>query len=62
MLGYGPGQDAGTVFRQAARGELVARARDLEIVIDGVYPLAEAARAHRAGLAGHGPGKLVLVP
>lgn len=50
------------MFRQAARGELVARARDLEIVIDGVYPLAEAARAHRAGLAGHGPGKLVLVP
>ncbi|WP_432420838.1 NADP-dependent oxidoreductase [Nocardia brasiliensis] len=62
VLGYGPGQDAGTEFRNAARAELAARAIDLEILIDSVYPLSAVAQAHKAGLAGHAPGKLVLIP
>ncbi|MFJ4655738.1 NADP-dependent oxidoreductase [Nocardia sp. NPDC088792] len=61
-LGYGPGQDAGTELRESARADLASRAVELRILIDTVYPLAEAARAHRAGIAGHAPGKLVLVP
>ncbi|MFI1912371.1 NADP-dependent oxidoreductase [Nocardia sp. NPDC020380] len=61
-LGYGPGQDAGTELREAARADLASRATELRILINAVYPLSEAAQAHRAGLAGHAPGKLVLVP
>ncbi|MFB7723724.1 NADP-dependent oxidoreductase [Nocardia sp. NPDC056100] len=61
-LGYGPGQDAGFAVRNAARAELAARSGELRILIDAVYPLAEAAQAHRDGIKGHGPGKLVLVP
>ncbi|MEU7144000.1 NADP-dependent oxidoreductase [Nocardia sp. NPDC046473] len=64
VLGYGPGEDAGTEFRQAARAELAARAGagELLVLIDNVYPLQEAAKAHQAGISGHAPGKLVLVP
>ncbi|MFE7121645.1 hypothetical protein ACFU99_40070 [Streptomyces sp. NPDC057654] len=32
------------------------------MLIATAYPLDEAARAHRAGIDGHAPGKLVLVP
>jgi NADPH:quinone reductase-like Zn-dependent oxidoreductase len=64
LLGYGPGQDAGTEIRDAARGDLVARAGSgaLRVIIDTAFPLADAAKAHEAGLAGHAPGKLVLIP
>jgi NADPH:quinone reductase-like Zn-dependent oxidoreductase len=64
LIGYGPGQDAGTEVRHAARADLVDRAASgaLRVVVDAVFPLAEAAKAHTAGLTGHGPGKLVLVP
>jgi NADPH:quinone reductase-like Zn-dependent oxidoreductase len=64
LLGYGPGQDAGTELRAAARPELVARAGSgaLRVVVDAMFPLADAATAHETGLAGHGPGKLVLIP
>ncbi|MDQ0787182.1 NADP-dependent oxidoreductase [Streptomyces sp. B3I8] len=64
LIGYGPGQDAGTEVRAAARADLVHRAGSgtLRVVVDTVFPLAEAAQAHKAGLAGHAPGKLVLVP
>ncbi|WP_433664982.1 NADP-dependent oxidoreductase [Nocardia sp. CA-128927] len=64
LLGYGPGQDAGTEFRQAARADLAASAGagDLRVLIDNIYPLPEAARAHQDGISGHAPGKLVLVP
>ncbi|MEU8781783.1 NADP-dependent oxidoreductase [Streptomyces sp. NPDC048637] len=64
LLGYGPGQDAGTEVRAAARRGLVERAGsgELRVVVAATYPLAEAAKAHRAGLAGHVPGKLVLIP
>ncbi|TQS42498.1 NADP-dependent oxidoreductase [Cryptosporangium phraense] len=64
LLGYGPGQDAGTAVREAARGELVERAGAgaLRVVVDMTFPLAEAAKAHEVGMAGHGAGKLVLIP
>ncbi|MGW1563934.1 NADP-dependent oxidoreductase [Streptomyces sp. NPDC002144] len=64
LLGYGPGQDAGTEVRAAARHDLVKRAGsgELRVIVAATYPLSEAAQAHRAGLAGHAPGKLVLTP
>ncbi|MGY0235354.1 NADP-dependent oxidoreductase [Longispora urticae] len=64
LLGYGPGEDAGAELRDAARGELVDRAGSgaLRVVVDTTFPLAEAAKAHEVGLAGHAPGKLVLIP
>ncbi|MEV6337738.1 NADP-dependent oxidoreductase [Nocardia vinacea] len=64
LLGYGPGQDAGTEVRGAARGELVERAGAgaLRVIVDTTFPLAEAAKAHEVGIAGHAPGKLVLIP
>lgn len=63
-LGYGPGEDAGAELREAARAGLAERAGSgaLRVIVDATYPLAEAARAHEAGLAGHAPGKLVLIP
>lgn len=64
LLGYGPGEDSGTELRAAARSELAERAGsgDLRVIIDTTYPLDQASRAHEAGLAGHAPGKLILVP
>ena len=64
VLGYGPGQDAGTEVRGAARGTLVERAGSgaLQVIVDSTFPLAEAAKAHKVGIAGHEPGKLVLIP
>ncbi len=35
---------------------------DLRVLVDATCPLDAAADAHRAGLAGHAPGKLVLIP
>ena len=63
LLGYGPGQDAGTEIRAAARAQLVERAGsgDLRVVVDSTFPLDEAAKAHEIGQAGHAPGKLVLI-
>lgn len=64
LLGYGPGQDAGTQVRAAARGQLVDRAGtgQLRVIVAATFPLADAAMAHKAGLAGHAAGKLVLLP
>ena len=64
LLGYGPGQDAGTAIRGAARAPLVERTGSgtLWVVIDTTFPLTEAAKAHEVGIAGHAPGKLVLLP
>lgn len=58
------GADGGQAIRDAARPELLALARDgrLEITIDRVFPLGEAAEAHRYLQAGHAHGKVVLVP
>lgn len=64
LLGYGPGQDAGTEIRAAARSDLAERAGSgaLRVLIAATFPLADAAKAHETGRAGHAPGKLVLVP
>ncbi|WP_225724806.1 MULTISPECIES: NADP-dependent oxidoreductase [unclassified Nocardia] len=64
VLGYGPGQDAGTEIRAAARGTLIERAGSgaLCVIVDTTFPLAEAAKAHEVGIRGHAPGKLVLIP
>ncbi|AZS75692.1 alcohol dehydrogenase [Streptomyces lydicus] len=64
VIGNGPDQDAGTEIRHAARADLAARAGagELRVFICTSYPLHEAAQAHKAGIAGHTPGKLVLVP
>lgn len=64
LLGYGPGQDPGTELRGAARLDLVERAGTgaLRVVIDTSFPLGDVVKAHEAGMAGHAPGKLVLIP
>ncbi len=63
-LGYGPGEDAGHEFRSTARAGLAtqAGAGELRVVVDATYRLDQAAAAHEAGITGHGPGKLVLMP
>ncbi|OZD05002.1 alcohol dehydrogenase [Rhodococcus sp. 06-235-1A] len=64
VLGYGPGEDSGAAFRAAARDELIEKVRsgELRVIVDATYPLDQASLAHEAGLAGHAPGKLILVP
>ncbi len=64
LLGGGPGADPGTQIRMAARTELAAMAGDgsLRVVMAGTFPLAEAAQAHRAIMAGHTHGKIALIP
>jgi NADPH:quinone reductase len=64
VIGGAPGADPGREIRAAARLELARLAEDgkLRVVIAAVYPLAEAAAAHRALAAGHTHGKIVLVP
>jgi NADPH:quinone reductase-like Zn-dependent oxidoreductase len=64
LLGNGPGADPGTEVRDSARLELVRLVAEgrLEVVGAGTFPLDDVAAAHRAGMAGHTHGKLVLVP
>ena len=63
-IGNGPGADPGTDVRAAARLELVRLVEEgkLRVVVAAVYPLYEAAAAHRALESGHTHGKIVLVP
>ncbi|QEC47568.1 NADP-dependent oxidoreductase [Baekduia soli] len=63
LLGGGPGADPGTAIREAARPELVRLAAEGRLVLPvQAFPLAGAAEAHRAAVAGHAGAKLVLVP
>ena len=64
VIGNQPGADLGTEVRAAARPKLVEKLVKgrLRVIIAGTYPLEEAAEAHRAGIGGHAPGKLVLLP
>ena len=64
VLGAGPGGDPGTEVRAAARAGLVRLAEKgmLKVIMAATYPLAEAAAAHRALVAGHTRGKIALVP
>ncbi len=58
------GADGGDEIRSAARPELLALAADgkLTVTVDKVFPLQEAAAAHRYLQTGHARGKVVLVP
>ncbi|MBO3085011.1 NADP-dependent oxidoreductase [Cellulomonas fengjieae] len=63
-LGGGAGADPGTAVREAARAQLAELASDgtLDVRVARTYPLVDAARAHRDGMAGHSAGKLILIP
>ncbi len=63
-LGGGPGADAGTEIRDAARMDLARLAGDgkLKVFVSQPFPLADAAAAHRAIITGHATGKIVLIP
>jgi len=56
--------DGGQEIRDASRPELIklAEAGTLTVTVDKVFPLADAAAAHRYLLTGHAHGKVVLVP
>ncbi|OIH99592.1 MULTISPECIES: NADP-dependent oxidoreductase [unclassified Curtobacterium] len=64
LLGYGPGQDAGTEYRASVRQHLadLAGAGDIRVIVAAALPLAGAARAHAFGQAGGFTGKIVLLP
>lgn len=64
FIGNAPGAEAGAEIRAAARLELVRLAEEgkLRVVVAGVYPLTEAAAAHKTLASGHSHGKIVLVP
>lgn len=64
LLGYGPGQDAGTAYRLSMRTRLaeLAGRGDVRVVVAQMFDLTEAARAHEVGRAGGSTGKLVLLP
>ncbi|WP_193561279.1 NADP-dependent oxidoreductase [Mycolicibacterium hodleri] len=58
------GADGGQAIRDASRVELVklAAAGKLDVTVDRVFPLTEAAETHRYLQTGHARGKVVLVP
>jgi NADPH:quinone reductase-like Zn-dependent oxidoreductase len=58
------GQGGGQAIRDGSRPELIklAAADQLNVVVDKVFPLADAADAHRYLQTGHAHGKVVLVP
>ena len=61
----GAGQAAGGVVDQrdgVVAEQRVGAAGELEVTIGGVYPLSEAARAHRDLIARRSSGKLLLDP
>lgn len=64
LLGGGPGAEPGTDVRSAARAQLIrlVEAGRLDVRVGATYPLADAARAHRAGIEGRVQGKIILVP
>ncbi|CAN5149353.1 NADP-dependent oxidoreductase [soil metagenome] len=58
------GADGGQAIRDASRLELIklAASGQLKVHVDKVFPLEQAAEAHRYLQAGHAHGKVVLVP
>lgn len=58
------GADGGQEIRDASRVEVIrlATAGRLAVTVDKVFPLADAAAAHRYLQTGHARGKVVLVP
>jgi len=64
LLGNGQGADPGTEIRAGAKRKLVdlVVAGKLDVRIAATYRLDDVARAHRAGIAGHANGKMILLP
>jgi NADPH:quinone reductase-like Zn-dependent oxidoreductase len=64
LLGGAPGADPGTEIRLPARLDLARLAGDgsLRVFVAHSYPLTQVADAHRASMAGHAPGKIILIP
>jgi len=64
LLGYGPGQDAGTEYRASVRGHLadLAGTGDIRVIVAKTFPLTDAAQAHEFGQSGSGTGKIILRP
>ena len=64
LLGGAPGADPGTEIRLPARLDLARLAGDgsLRVIVARTYPLTQVADAHRASMAGHAPGKIILIP
>jgi len=64
LLGNAVGADPGTAVRRAARPRLVRlwEAGALDVRVGATFHLADAARAHRAGIEGRVQGKIVLLP
>jgi len=58
------GADGGQAIRDAARPELIklAAAGQVTVTVDKIFPLEQAADAHRYLQSGHAHGKVVLVP
>jgi NADPH:quinone reductase-like Zn-dependent oxidoreductase len=63
LLGGAPGADPGTGIRLPARLDLARLAGDgsLRVFVAHSYPLTQVADAHRASMAGHAPGKIILI-
>lgn len=63
-LGGGPGADAGTAVRAAARLELVSLVEEgqLEVTVAATFDLADVAAAHLSVQENHTHGKVVLIP
>jgi NADPH:quinone reductase len=63
LLGMSPGADPGDEIRAAARLQLTELVERGELSVPTTSrPLSEAAEAHRESIAGHGYGKVVLIP
>jgi NADPH:quinone reductase-like Zn-dependent oxidoreductase len=64
LLGYGPGQDAGTEYRSSVRGHLaeLAGIGEVRVIVAKTFPLVDAAKAHQFGQSGGGTGKIILRP
>lgn len=64
LLGGGAGADPGTAIRAAARETLIRlwESGKLDVRVGATYHLADAARAHHAGIEGRVTGKIVLLP
>jgi NADPH:quinone reductase len=64
VIGGAPGADPGTEIRSAARLDLARLAGEssLRVFVSRMFPLADAADAHREIMKGHATGKIVLIP
>lgn len=64
ILGAGPGGEAGTEIRRAARAEIaqLAGIGSLRVHVAATYPLDKVAEAHTFLTSGLGAGKVILIP